>query len=281
MAQLNHQQALEAAVAELDELPRKEVSNWRNRTAGVLRGIFGPDHPSLTDLKNVRWSPVVSLSSTPASVRETAFRAGQRGARGILEGALKEVALTAPDGDAVDLIDTRRIFVVSGRDLAMLSEFFMFMRSIGLAPIEWSEAVSATGKASPYVGDILDAAFSSAAAVVVLMTPDDLASLRTELRSPSDPDYEQTPTGQPRQNVLFEAGMAMGRDSNRTILVEVGALRPFSDIGGRHVIRLTNDTKRRQELAQRLRDAGCDVNLVGTDWHDAGNLELEPKPVAH
>ena len=63
--------------------------------------------------------------------------------------------------------------------------------------------------------------------------------------------------------------MAMGRDERRTVLVEVGNLRPFSDIVGRHMIRLDNTTARRQELAQRLEAAGCPVNLRGTDWQGA------------
>ena len=67
--------------------------------------------------------------------------------------------------------------------------------------------------------------------------------------------------------------MAMGRNEDRTILVELGTLRPFSDVAGRHVIRLDNTTQRRQELARRLQTAGCPVNLDGTDWHTTGDFE--------
>ena len=45
--------------------------------------------------------------------------------------------------------------------------------------------------------------------------------------------------------------MAMGQSPERTILVELGHLRPFTDIAGLHVIRMDNiDPQRRQELAQ-------------------------------
>ena len=67
--------------------------------------------------------------------------------------------------------------------------------------------------------------------------------------------------------------MAMGRDQDRTVLVELGTLRPFSDIAGRHTIRINNTSQRRQELAQRLRAAGCPVRLEGTDWHTAGDFD--------
>jgi predicted nucleotide-binding protein len=171
--------------------------------------------------------------------------------------------------------DSKKIFVVHGRNNSLRTALFQFLRAIGLKPVEWSQAIRDTGKASPYIGEVLDTAFSKAQAVVVLMTPDDYAFLREDLRTSKDPPYETQPTPQARPNVLFEAGMAMGWSSERTVLVEVGELRPFSDVGGRHVIRLNNSTERRQELAQRLESAGCQIDLSGTDWHREGDFNSE------
>ena len=168
---------------------------------------------------------------------------------------------------------TRDVFVVHGRNNDANTALFEFLRSIDLHPLEWSEVASLTGKPSPYIGEILDTAFSHAHAVVVLLTPDDEAWLKYPFRVDNDPPHETQLTGQARPNVLFEAGMAMGRDETRTVLVELGNLRPFSDMAGRHVIRMNNSSQRRQELAQRLEAAGCPVNLVGTDWHTAGDFE--------
>src|SRR5436190_1247390 len=94
---------------------------------------------------------------------------------------------------------------------------------------------------------------------VVLMTPDDEVRLKEELRKEDDPAYESELTGQARPNVLFEAGMAVGRHPNRTVIVELGQLRPFSDIGGRHVVKLDDSTAARQLFAERLRASGCSV----------------------
>jgi hypothetical protein len=176
-----------------------------------------------------------------------------------------------------DSENRRSVFVVHGRNLAVRDAMFEFLRSLDLKPIEWTRAVQLTGEGAPYIGQILDAAFSDAAAVVVLMTPDEVAYLQPKYGDGLN-DPETQPAAQARPNVLFEAGMALGRDPKRTILVEVGDLRPFSDVAGRHAVRLSNESGSRQELANRLRTAGCDVDTNGKDWHQAGDFSAPAAP---
>ena len=160
-------------------------------------------------------------------------------------------------------------------EMSKLEEiFFSFLRAIALEPIEWTQAVAMTGKAAPYVGEILDAAFANAQAVVVVMTSEDEARLRQEYVTEDDPTYERELTPQPRPNVLFEAGLALGRQPDRTLLVEIGQIRPFSDMAGRHTVRLDNSIEMRQALAQRLQTAGCSIDISGTDWHTDGDFEI-------
>ncbi|QDV56261.1 TIR domain-containing protein [Rosistilla oblonga] len=170
-------------------------------------------------------------------------------------------------------VDTRKVFVVHGRNDAARKATFEFLRSINLHPLEWSEIVHETGKGSPFVGEVLDTAFSIVQAVVVLMTPDDEARLRDPFHGSSEPSHETDLTPQPRPNVLFEAGMALGLFPERTVIVELGTLRPVSDLFGRHVVRMNNSIGRRQDLAQRLETSGCSVSLAGRDWHSAGDFE--------
>lgn len=171
----------------------------------------------------------------------------------------------------------RKVFVVHGRNESARAAMFAFLRSLGLQPIEWSQAVAATGEASPYIGTVLDSAFAAAQAVVVMMTPDEIAYLRNEYSS-GESDPEREPAAQARPNVLFEAGMAMGHDAKRTVLVELGAMRPFSDVAGRHMLRMTNAPERRKELAQRLKTAGCQVDTTGSDWLTSGEFTVPPPP---
>jgi predicted nucleotide-binding protein len=174
--------------------------------------------------------------------------------------------------------DPQRVFVVHGRDEDMRMAMFDFLRAIHLSPIEWGNAIRMTGKAAPYVGEVLDVALAQAQAIVVIMTPDDEARIRSSLIRDDDPEYERELTPQARPNVLFESGLALGREPSRTVIVEIGTLRPFSDIAGRHTIRLDNAIDKRQELAQRLETAGCSVDLTGTDWHTAGDFEAGQSP---
>jgi predicted nucleotide-binding protein len=191
-----------------------------------------------------------------------------------------EILRTPPGTPAVDPVeelggppDPKKVFVVHGRNEAARRALFSFLRALKLEPLEWSEAIALTGVGAPYVGQILDKAFAKVWAVVVLLTGDDYAGLQTPFVGPSDGSDEIGPTPQARPNVLFEAGMALGRHADRTILVELEKLRPFSDVGGRHVIRLDNSPEKRKALAQRLETCGCKVVLSGDDWLKEGDFD--------
>lgn len=173
--------------------------------------------------------------------------------------------------------DPRKVFVVYGRNEAIRRAVFSFLRSVDLLPIEWPKVVELSGQGAPYIGDALDAGLSPAKAIVVVMTPDDEARLREEFQSESDGTSETELTGQARPNVLFEAGLAFGFARERTIVIQFGILRDFSDIVGRHVIRMDNSIAKRQELLNRLRTAGCALDTVGTDWHTEGDFDLIEK----
>ena len=171
----------------------------------------------------------------------------------------------------------RAVFVVHGRNEDLRRSMFELLRALDLSPIEWSRAVELTGQGSPYIGDVLDAAFDHAQAVVVLLTPDEVAYLQPRYGH-GEGDTETQPAAQARPNVLFEAGMALGRDAARTVIVEVGEVRPFSDVAGRHTVRLSGSAASRQTLAKRLETAGCAVNVSGTDWVKAGDFTAPPPP---
>lgn len=170
-------------------------------------------------------------------------------------------------------IDPKKVFVVHGRNLLLRESMFNFLRSVGLQPIEWSQAIAITKKGTPDVPEILDAAFSQAQAVLVLLSGDDEAKLINKFIEPNDADYEKKLTPQARPNVLFEAGLAMGRYPERTILVQIGNLRPWSDVAGKHLTRMNNRPEKRQELVTKLKNAGCEIDTSGTSWYTSGDFD--------
>jgi predicted nucleotide-binding protein len=175
--------------------------------------------------------------------------------------------------------DQRSVFLVYGRWYEAVEAMREFLASLDLKVIEWEQAVQATGKASPYISEILDAGFKMAYAAVVLMTPDDVASLHPALR-PSNEQPEPL-TGQPRPNVIFEAGMAWQQFRSRTLLVEFGHVRGFSDLAGVHMVRLDGSPQTRRAIASRLKTIGCDVDDSGDRWLSAGSFPPGlPKPTA-
>jgi predicted nucleotide-binding protein len=166
------------------------------------------------------------------------------------------------------------VMVVHGRDFDVRDSMYAFLRALDLNPMEFSHGVKATKKGAPVVGEVLDAMFQRAAAVVVVLTPDDQAKLKTKFRKPSDAGYESVLTGQARPNVLFEAGRAFGSHPMNTILVRVGTHRPMSDLAGVHFVDLDDEPATRNDLATRLETAGCAVNKAGGDWLKVGKFKV-------
>lgn len=182
------------------------------------------------------------------------------------------------DAPAPGSPESRSVWVVHGRNHRLREGIFAFLRAIGLKPIEFSKARKLTGKPMPYIGEILRAAFAHAQSVVVLLSPDDEGKLRPEWVLQDDAEWERNLTPQARQNVIFEAGMAVASHAERTILVQFGNLRPFSDVSGLHIVRMDNSAAKRKDLAQRLEDAGCPIDLAGEEWLTVGDLTPTPEP---
>lgn len=265
-----------------------EFTKWHCDVEAAISHIF-PDRKRYLDrITEIAFKQSAYSSAAGTLEEQRSLRDGLAKAEAVLQSLIEEVkTFWKEDGTPLNpqatqpaasispaCADPRVVFVVHGRNELMRKSIFDFLRAIGLRPLEWSQALSSTGEATPYIGTILDSAFSKAQAVVVLMTPDDEARLRKEFHSEHDEQYEKDLTGQARPNVLIEAGMALGRDSKRTVLVQIGSLRPFSDVAGRHVLRLDNSSERRQDLAERLKTAGCPVDLTGRDWHKIGSFAL-------
>ncbi|MFE7870251.1 CATRA conflict system CASPASE/TPR repeat-associated protein [Micromonospora humida] len=265
------QQRLDAAGPDdLTEI-RTDLAYWRaalremrhsmKNAEVAIREILGPDAsgaagPLADDLALAGW-----LRRSLRNELTTLAIADDR-ARALAE--LPPARRSEPTGDPVP--NPRDVFVIHGRDEQARQALWTFLHAIDLHPLDWEEIVRQTGEPSPYMGEVLQRAFQTNQAAVVLMTPDDGAILHESLRNKGDLVHESELTGQARPNVLLEAGMALALQRNRTVIIEIGKLRPISDLAGINTIHFDGTPASLQKIAQRLSAAGCAVNMMGTDW---------------
>ena len=147
-----------------------------------------------------------------------------------------------------------------------------FLRSLDLRIIEWERAVHLTGEPNPYIGDVITSGLESADGIVVLATPDDIVRLAPNLSDNAE-DPALTEARQPRQIVIFEAGMAMALAPNRTLIVATPGTKILSDIAGRHLAYLDNSPQARRRILGRLQTVGLSVDDSGDGWLEAGDFE--------
>jgi predicted nucleotide-binding protein len=167
----------------------------------------------------------------------------------------------------------RRVFVVYGRDDALNRSFFDLLHGVGLEPLEWETIVGSLRKAMPYLGDAVLNAPRLAQAALVLLSPDDIVELHPDLYGANDHPHERARGGQARPNVLFELGLAYMAYPERTVIVEVGLMRPIADLAGLNVVRFNGSAMAVRKVLERLALAGCPVDLARTDWLDTSRFE--------
>ena len=170
------------------------------------------------------------------------------------------------------------MFVVHGRDAKLNQDMYAFLASIGIAPMEWDHAIKAAkGGANPIVGDVIGQAMERVQGVMILFSPDEEARIKPKLASESDKKKGLHLKGfQPRPNVIFEAGLALGAHSDKTILVQVGSVRDISDIAGKHMVHLSDSFADRKRLADRLASKlKFKIDITGTTWQTIGDFDRD------
>lgn len=147
------------------------------------------------------------------------------------------------------------VFVVHGHDSDAVESLKNYLRLLRLTPLTWEEAAAKTENgASSSTLEIVQAGVAYSAAVLVLFTPDEQTQIRSEL-VPEGRSSESRM--QPRPNVIFEAGLALAFDRKKVVLVQGRGQTKISDIDGLNEIRLSGSIESFDQLAKRLRTAGC------------------------
>ncbi len=174
--------------------------------------------------------------------------------------------------------DGRSVFIVHGRNTTARDELIKFLRHLDAKPITWTQAAADTAKTSPTTMEIINAGMAKAQAIVVIFTPDDEAQLKSAFVKADDGPHETQLTGQARQNVILEAGMALGAAPERTVLVRLGQTRKISDIEGINWIDLGDAWEHRERLRVALVNANVTLephrDLVSSDAGTFTGIDL-------
>lgn len=245
----------------------EQLDQWLKRTENMLEGVFTTRH----QLSNFQLAEQL-IPQRPAD-EDARFRQEWRRLDRKLDALRKISQLVEPPPARV------RVFLVHGRDHVVRDAFTLLLESFDLQVLRWRDAAHATGSGAPSTLDVVRAGMDAADAVVVLLTPDDVGQVRPDLQIAEDGRHEIELTGQPRLNVVFEAGMALGINPDHVVLVQVGSVRPMSDTSGLNVIRLQDTEPSRLDLRKRLATAGLDVTVNDTDeapWRSIPNVTATP-----
>jgi len=165
----------------------------------------------------------------------------------IKDEEVKDEDVVEPNPDNIS-----KVFVVHGRDTETLGTVIDFLKSNGIEPITFEDARMLMEEAAPNLLHVVDKGMEEAWAVLVLITPDDVGKLK------EDPVEELRE--RPRENVVFEGGLAFGRYRKRTVLVEYEIPSIFSDLHGSYVVKLSRGDggiEGLEDILNQLRVAGC------------------------
>lgn len=171
---------------------------------------------------------------------------------------------------AITAGDPKSVFVIHGRNLNAVRELEAFLRACGLKPLRFDDLRGEMG-GTPTIAEIVTRGMERAQGIVALFTPDERATLHENLRT-SDDHGSAIERWQSRPNVLFEAGMAFGRERNRVVFVLLGRPELFTDVAGVHVLHLDGGGPAvRDQLRRILSNMGCAVE-DSSAWLQAGNF---------
>ncbi len=243
--------------------PRINVQSQAVDTA--LVNIFGPD---TVDYERYQWASHLRTGSiflpgyrpTIAGIRQE-LEEGKAKAIATLEGIIdrfrEELELAGSNGanekeavqKAITGSDSRRVFIVHGRDEGARESVARFLEKIDLKPIILHER--------PNKGRTLITKFREESAdtgfAVVLMTPDDLGALVGASAS----QYRA------RQNVVFELGFFIGKlGPERVAALVKGNIERPSDFDGVLYVALDDAGSWKQQLARELEAVSYKI-----DWN--------------
>lgn len=203
---------------------------WNNSLIRFAEKKYGIKSTTTLNFKNRHYSLMAFGSNTPTSSFIHAYQKDMATTVKELEILLEEEKEDMTDEPIISktekTIDSKKVFIVHGRDDSKKYELSGFLYEQGLQPIILHEQVN---NGQTIIEKIEKN--SDVGCAIILLTPDDEGKLKN-----SDLPLKT----RARQNVIFEAGYFMGKlGRNRTILLS-GVEETMSDIDGIVYLNLNN-----------------------------------------
>ena len=216
---------LEKFVKEAKEFAEKDItaSNpefiaWNNSLIRFMEKKYGTTSTTTNNFKKRNYSLGVYALGTPQSSFINAYKKDMKITLRELEILLEEETENDNIPVIIEKRETKKVFIVHGRDDSKKYELSGFLYEQGLIPIILHEQVN---NGQTIIEKIENN--SDVACAIILLTPDDEGKLKNS---------ENPLKTRARQNVVFEAGYFMGKlGRNRTILLS-GVEETMSDIDG-------------------------------------------------
>lgn len=123
------------------------------------------------------------------------------------------MASKAPNSPSQLSEKSKRVFIVHGRNDQIVEAVAIMVRSIGLEALDFGKVRLAQSFRGRYIGEVLDHAFDTAQAILVIVSGEEKARLRA--RFAISQDFPLRAERQPRPNVLIEIGMALRSHAER------------------------------------------------------------------
>ena len=245
-------------IAELRELPRdsSKFTKWLRATRLAISYTFGPDSPNVSEFNQIRYRLRLRVTPRPEYELQNAYVHGLNRAASLVESMIDEISefwenddieSQISQTDASNASDSKRVFLVHGRDNSAREAVARFLAQLGLDPIVLHELPN-RGRTIIEKFEV----YSDVKFAVVLLTQDDVGALKNQ---PSD----LRPRA--RQNVIFELGFfiaAIGRQ--QVCILKQSAVEGPSDYDGVVYTKFDDSGAWKMQLARELDSAGLSID---------------------
>ena len=225
-----------------------EFMEWRESTRVSISHIFGDKSNRTREFEKIYFS-------TPSPFYRTAYEHGLNSASALLKSMIEEIedywedekqAQISSSAQENDRPRTNEVFVIHGRDEEAKQTVARFLEKVRLKPVILHEQPNEGRTIIEKIEAHTQVGFA-----VVLLTPDDVGSLKNEERN-SKP--------RARQNVIFEFGYFIGKlDRKRVCALIKGDVEKPSDYDGVLYLSLDKDGWK-MKLFEELKAAGMPVD---------------------